>query len=170
MRNIISKIIVSWGTKPTYNVVGYLWVAAMFGVLAALEANRVGLYLVPPFGATLSILLLLPESAIAQPYALIAGSVVGASVGTVISLFARGLGMAVLAAVVAFGVISLIRAYHPPGVALAIYPLLLHPGHWFPLLVVLPFTAVAVGSAALLSKLVEKWPAYPKPLGKEPMR
>lgn len=166
MRNILSRIVESWGTEATFNLAGYLWVAAMFGVLACLEANRVGLYLVPPFGATLSILLLLPDAAIAQPYALIVGSVAGDSVGTLISMFARGLGMAVLAAVVAFGVISLIRAYHPPGVALAIYPLLLHPGNWFPLLVVLPFTLIAVGSAALLSKLVHKWPAYPKPLDK----
>lgn len=41
---------------------------------------------------------------------------------------------------------------------------LLHPGHWFPLVVVLPFVVSAVGSAALLSRLVGKWPAYPKPL------
>jgi CBS-domain-containing membrane protein len=70
------------------------------GVLAALEANRIGLYLVPPFGgATLSILFLAPSAAIAQPYALIVGSVAG----TLMSLFARGLGVAVVAAVVAFG-------------------------------------------------------------------
>ena len=72
--------------------------------------------------------------------------------------------MAILAAVAAFGIINLIHAYHPPGVALAMYPLLLHPGHWFPLSVVLPFTVIATVSAALLSRLVEKWPAYPKPL------
>jgi hypothetical protein len=44
------------------------------------------------------------------------------------------------------------------------YPLLLEPGHWFPLIVVLPFTLIAAGSAALLSRQVKKWPAYPKPL------
>ncbi|MGH9326973.1 MAG: HPP family protein [Terriglobia bacterium] len=168
--NGVSKIIRSWGTKPTFNAVGYLWFAGMFGVLAALEANKIGLYLVPPFGATLSILLLLADAAIAQSYAVILGSVAGASVGTLISLFAQGAGMAVLAAVVALGAIELLRAYHPPGVALAMYPLLLHPGHWFPILVVLPFTAIAVGSAAILSKLVGKWPTYPKPLGKRAAR
>jgi hypothetical protein len=72
--------------------------------------------------------------------------------------------MAILAAVAAFGIINLIHAYHPPGVALAMYPLPLHPGHWFPLTVVLPFTVVAAGSAALLSRLVGERPAYPKPL------
>jgi CBS-domain-containing membrane protein len=165
MGNLLSRIIRSWGTKVTFDLEGCLWVAGMFGILAALEANRIGLFLVPPFGATLSIIFLLPDAAIAQPYAVIAGSVAGASVGTVIGLFARGLGMAVLAAVVAFGVTVLLRAFHPPGVALAIYPILLHPGNWFPLMVVLPFTMVAVGSAALLSKLILSWPKYPKPLG-----
>lgn len=136
----------------------------MFAWLAWLETSRIGLYLVPPFGATLSILLLLPESPIAQPYALIAGSVAGAAVGTAASLVFNGLAAAAGAAVVAFGVISVIRAYHPPGVALAIYPILLHPSHWFPLSVVLPFTVVAVCSAALLSRRVRAWPPYPKPL------
>ena len=168
MRNLFSRIVRSWGTKPTFSLAGYLWVAGMFGVLATLEANKVGLYLVPPFGATLSILLLLSDAAIAQPYAVIAGSVTGAAIGTLAGLFAQGLGMAVVAAVVAFGVMNLIRAYHPPGVALAMYPLLLHPGNWFPVLVVLPFTATAVASASLLSRLVDQWPAYPKPLRRNP--
>lgn len=162
--NRLSQIVAAWGTKPYPFVAGYVWLAAMFALLAALETNRVGLYLVPPFGATLSILLLLPESPIAQPYALIVGSVAGAAVGTAVSFFAHGLPMAALAAVIAFGVISLLHAYHPPGVALAIYPLLLHPGNWFPLTVVLPFTLVAVVTAALLSQRVKRWPAYPRPL------
>lgn len=161
---LCSCVIDSWGTKPGHFLAGYLWVAAMFGLLAVLETDRIGLFLVPPFGATLTILLLLPDSPIAQPYALIVGSVAGAAVGTVMSLFARGLGMAALAAVVAFGVLSLLHAYHPPGIALALYPLLLPTGRWFPLDVVLPFTTVAVASAALLSRWVGRWPAYPRPL------
>ena len=133
-------------------------------ILQALRSNRIGLFLVPPFGATLTILLMLPDASVAQPYALIAGSVVGASVGTLLSLFAHGSLMAILAAVAAFGIVNFIHAYHPPGVALAMYPLLLHPGHWFPLAVVLPFTVIAAGSAALLSRLIGPWPAYPNPL------
>ena len=104
----------------------------MFGVLAALEANRIGLYLIPPFGATLSILFLVPDAAIAQPYALIVGSVAGASIGTLMSLFARGLGVAVLAAVVAFGVMTLLRAYHLPGLRLPSTPCHFIPGTGFP--------------------------------------
>lgn len=164
MRHVCLTVLRCWGTQPTFRLSGYLWIVGMFGVLAALEANRIGLFLVPPFGATLTILMLLPDAAIAQPYALIAGSVVGAAVGTGISFFGHTLGMAVLEMIAAFIVISLIRAYHPPGVALTIYPILLHPGRWFPLLVVLPFTAVAAGSAAALSKWSRGWPKYPKPL------
>jgi hypothetical protein len=52
----------------------------MFGVLAALEANRIGVFLVPPFAATLTILVLLPDAPVAQPYALITGSVCGAAI------------------------------------------------------------------------------------------
>jgi CBS-domain-containing membrane protein len=108
--------------------------------------------------------MLLPDAPVAQPYALIAGSVCGAAVGTGISFFGSDLGMAVLAMIAAFIVISLIHAYHPPAVALASIPVLLHPGHWFPLLVVLPFTAAAVGSAAAMSKWLRGWHVYPKAL------
>jgi len=164
MCNACFRIVRSWGTKSQLNIAEYVWILSMFGLLACLEDDRIGLYLIPPFGATLTILLDLPEAPVAQPYALIAGSVVGASVGTLLSLFSHGSVMAILAAVATFGIINLIRAFHPPGVALAMYPLLLHPGHWFPLTVVLPFTVIAAGSAALLSRLVSEWPAYPKPL------
>lgn len=164
MRNFCTNVVRCWGTTPTFNAAGYLWIAAMFGILASLEANRLGLFLVPPFGATLSILLLLPDAKIAQPYSIIGGSVVGAAIGTGVAYFDRSLGAAVVALLLAFAVLSLIRAYHPPGVALSIYPILLHPGHWFALDVVLPFTVTAVSSAALLSRLISNWPAYPKPL------
>lgn len=169
MRRVITKgccstIVRCWGTRPSLHAIGYLWVAAMFVVLALLEANRIGVFLVPPFGATLTILMLLPDAAVAQPYALIAGSVCGAAVGTGISFFGSGIALSVLAMIVAFLVISLIHAYHPPGVALASIPVLLHPGHWFPVAVVLPFTVLAVISAAAMSKWLHGWPEYPKSL------
>src|SRR6201987_5740844 len=113
MSHLCSIVVRCWGTRPTLRLGGYLWVAAMFGLLAALEANRIGVFLVPPFGATLTILMLLPETPVAQPYALIVGSVCGAAVGTGISFFGSGLVMAVVAMIAAFVVISLIHAYHP---------------------------------------------------------
>jgi CBS domain-containing membrane protein len=164
MSHLCSTVVRCWGTRPTLHLSGYVWLLAMFGLLGALEANQIGVFLVPPFGATLTILMLLPDAPVAQPYALIVGSVCGAAVGTGVSCFGSGPGMAVLAMIAAFVLIRLIRAYHPPGVALASIPVLLHPGHWFPLLVVLPFTATAVGSAAAMSKCLRGWPVYPKPL------
>jgi CBS-domain-containing membrane protein len=134
----------------------------MFGLLAMLEANRIGVFLVPPFAATRTILMLLPDAPVAQPYALIAGSVCCS--GDRNQFFGKGLGMAVLAMIAAFFVISLIHAYHLPAVALASIPVLLHPGHWFPLLVVLPFAAAAVGSTAAMSKWLHGRPVYPKSL------
>jgi CBS-domain-containing membrane protein len=164
MSHISSTVVRCWGTRPTLRMSGFLWVAAMFGVLAVLEANQIGVFLVPPFGATLTILMLLPDAPVAQPYALIAGSVCAAAVGTGISSLGSGPGIAVLAMIAAFVVISLIHAYHPPAVALASIPVLLHTGRWFPLAVVLPFTVAAVGSAAAMSKWVHGWPEYPKSL------
>jgi len=57
-----------------------------------------------------------------------------------------------------------LRAYHPPGVALAMFSPLLHPGWWFAVQVVLPFTLVAVASAALMSRLRRGQTRYPAPL------
>jgi CBS-domain-containing membrane protein len=163
MCDVYLSVLRSWGTNRL-NVAQYVWILLMFGVLGGLQHDRIGLFLVPPFGATLSLILVLPKASVTQPYPIVAGSVGGAAVGTVLSLFAHGSVMAIVAAVLAFGVINLIRAYHPPGVALAMYPLLLHTGHWFPLSVVLPFTVIAAGSAAVFSRLAGKWPVYPKPL------
>jgi CBS-domain-containing membrane protein len=97
MSYFCSTVVQCWGTRPTLRLGGYLSVAPMFGVLAALEANRIGVFLVPPFGATLTILMLLPVTPVAQPYALIVGSVCGAAVGTGVRFLGSGLGMAVLA-------------------------------------------------------------------------
>jgi CBS-domain-containing membrane protein len=78
----------------------------MFGLLACLEDDRIGPYLIPPFGAALTTLLDLPEAPVAQTYALIAGFVAGASVGTLLGLFSHGSVMAILAAIAAFGIIK----------------------------------------------------------------
>lgn len=163
-RRTCRAIAESWGTRANLNLANYAWVLAMFAVLAALEANRIGLFLVPPFGATLTILLMLPEADVAQPWPIVGGSTAGAGLGTLLGLAGHGPWMAILAAILAFAVINLLRAYHPPGVALAMYPLLLHPGRSFPVMVVLPFTLAAAGSAALLSRWLKGWPAYPRPL------
>jgi hypothetical protein len=63
----------------------------------------------------------------------------------VLSLFLGfGPGIAIVAAITALIALPLLRAYHRAGVALAMYPPLLHPGLWFAVQVVLPFTLVGV--------------------------
>ncbi len=142
----------------------------MVGILVLLDAMsqslvwREQIWLVPPFAATLSILVLLPQSSIAQPIPVIFGSTLGAGLGSVAAIFVHGPPYAGLLAVIAFVLLDTLRIYHPPGIALSMYPLLLRPGPLFSVEVVLPFMLLAVGSAALLSRKLTSWPEYPRPL------
>ncbi|MGC8541364.1 MAG: HPP family protein [Phycisphaerae bacterium] len=122
------------------------------------------IWLVPPFAATLSILILLPSASIAQPIPVIAGSTLGAFLGSVSALVLHGPWFAVAVAAMTLLILSILRIYHPPGVALSMYPLLLHAGTIFPFGVVFPFTMLAVCSAAVLSRYVKSWPRYLRPL------
>ena len=165
---MLARIITHWGTSHRPAVFGCLWMAVLLGALAWLDFHRGGVFLVPPFAATMTILLYLPDVSIAQPFAIVFGSALGAAIGTVLSmLLGFGPGVAMVAAITALIALPLLRAYHPPGVALAMYPPLLHPGLWFAIQVVLPFTLVAVISAALMSRLLHGWPQYPVPLRTE---
>jgi CBS-domain-containing membrane protein len=165
---MLGRIITRWGTSHRPAVLGCLWMAVLLGGLAWLDLRRGGIFLVPPFAATMTILLYLSDVSIAQPFAIVFGSTLGAAIGTVLGWFLGfGPGVAVLAALTALIALPLLRAYHPPGVALAMYPPLLHPGLWFAVQVVLPFTLVAVISAALMSRLLRSWPRYPAPLRTE---
>jgi len=96
------------------------------------------------------------------PVAVVCGSVFGAATGTVFSLvLGFGTGAAMLAALAAMIMLPLLRVLHPPGIALAMCPALLHLGPWFALEVVLPFTLVAVISWAAISCLLRRLPRYP---------
>lgn len=133
------------------NVTGVLWMTALLGALAWFSSSLSTVLLVPPFGATLAILLYLPDSKIAKPLPVICGSVGGAAIGTALAtLLGRDPSTAVLAALTAALILGMLKVFHPPGVALAMYPALMHPGEWFALEVVLPFTLVALFSAALI--------------------
>jgi CBS-domain-containing membrane protein len=139
--------------------------AVLLGILVWLDRRHDGIFLVPPFAATMTILLYLPNVSIAQPFAIVIGSTSGAAIGTLLSFaFGFGPGIAMAAALIALIALPLLRAYHPPGVALAMYPALLHSGPWFAGRVVLPFTLAAVVSAALMSRKLRGWPRYPAPL------
>jgi CBS domain-containing membrane protein len=145
-------------------MLGCLWMAVLLGSLTWLDFRDGGLFLIPPFAATLAILVYQPNVSIAQPIAVVGGSFLGAAIGTVLSvLVGFGPGVALLAALTAMIMLPLLRVFHPPAVALAMCPALLHCGAWFAILVVLPFTLAAVISCAVLGRLVSSWPRYPAP-------
>lgn len=128
--------------------------AVMLGALALLDHQEGGIFLVPPFAATLTILLYLPDTPVARPIAVVCGSVFGAAIGTLLSLMiGTGVAVAVTASLTAAVMLSWQRIYHPPGVALAMYPALFHPGPWFAVEVVLPFASIAVISSAVMYRL-----------------
>lgn len=141
-----------------------LWFLSLLGILAWLDGCTKFVWLVPPFAATLTILLLLPRSPIAQPIPVVVGPTLGACVGTAVSLFVHGPMYAALVAGLMVFVLPLLKVYHPPGVALSMYPLLLHTSISFPFVVVLPFTVVSVITCSVLSRLSKTWPDYPIPI------
>lgn len=76
--------------------------AVLLGGLAWLDLRRGGIFLVPPFAATMTIPLYLSDVSIAQPFAIVFGSTLGAAIGTVLGWFLGfGPGIAVLAALTA---------------------------------------------------------------------
>ena len=155
----------SWCTLHRPHMLGCLWMAVLLGFLTWLDFRDGGIFLIPPFAATLTILVYQPNVSIAQPIAVVCGSFLGAAIGTVLSaLLGFGPGVALLAALTAMIMLPLLRIFHPPGVALAMCTALLHSGAWCAILVVLPFTLAAVISCAVLSRLVSSWPRYPAPL------
>jgi CBS domain-containing membrane protein len=163
--SLASRVITRWGTTQRPRVAGGAWIAALIAVLVWSQDGFGGIFLVPPFIATLTILLYLPEVSIARPFAVVVGSTAGAAIGTgLAALCGAGAGTAALAALAALITLPVLRAYHPPGVALAMYPALLHPGPWFALRLVLPFTLVAVTSAALMSRTLHGYRRYPSPI------
>jgi CBS-domain-containing membrane protein len=114
--------------------------------------------LLPPFAATLTILVYLPNAPVGRPVAVVCGSVLGAAIGTVLCLFlGAGGDVASLAAVTTMVLLPLFRVFHPPGVALAMCPALLHLGVLFPIEIVLPFTLAALMSWAMINRLLEGW-------------
>jgi CBS-domain-containing membrane protein len=99
---MLGRIITHWGTPHRPGVLGCLWMAVMLGALAWLDFRGGGIFLVPPFAATMTILLYVPDVSIAQPFAIVFGSALGAAIGTVLSLFLSfGPGIAMMAALTA---------------------------------------------------------------------
>ena len=67
-------------------MLGCLGTAVLLGSLTWLDFRDGGLFLIPPFAATLTILVYQPSVSIAQPIAVVCGSLFGAAIGTVFSV------------------------------------------------------------------------------------
>ncbi len=99
---------------------------ALAGFVSALLAPRagLGLWLVPPMGASAVLLFAVPASPMAQPWPTIGGNILSALVGVLVAhvlpLSAVSAGLAVG---VAIGVMSVTRTLHPPGGAAALVAL-----------------------------------------------
>lgn len=156
----------NWLYNEKISLAKVVWFAVIILLLAYLEGSTKFIWLVPPFSATLSILILLPKSPIAQPIPVIVGSTLGAVFGTIVSLMLHGPVYAALAAVAMVFILPALRIYHPPAIALSMYPLLLHTGIFFPVIVVLPFTFISVVTCYMMSRLFKSWGQYPLPIRK----
>jgi CBS-domain-containing membrane protein len=161
---MLSRLLKTWCTLNRPALLGCLWMAGLLGPLTWLDLREGGIFPIPPFAATLTILVYLPNTAVAQPITVICRSVLGAATGTLLSLvLGSGAGAALLSALAAMIMLPLLGAFHPPAAALAMCPALLHLGPWFVLEVVLPFTLAAVISWAVISRLLTGLPRYPAP-------
>jgi CBS domain-containing membrane protein len=141
-----------------------IWGATLLALLAGMDVltRQHPIFLIPPFGATISLLIYLPDQSVSQPLPVVVGSTMGAFAGSVAHLLFNGPWSAVAAATVVLIALARLGLYHPPQVALSIYADLLHPGLWFAWGLVFPFTLVAVGSYACCSHYITGWPQYPR--------
>src|ERR1700761_8795423 len=114
---MLGHMLKSWCTLHRPDIPGCLWLAALLGCLTWLDFRDGGVFLIPPFAATLTILVYQPNVPIAQPIPVVLGSVFGAAIGTVFSLaLGFGPGTALLTALTAMIFLPLLRIFHPPGV------------------------------------------------------
>lgn len=109
-----------------------------------------GLYLVAPFGASAVMVFVIPNSPLAQPWSVIVGNTLGASIGVALCYLVPEafLRVALAVAATAFAM-AVLRALHPPagGVAMAAA---LHPEEIFPLGFWFVLTPIGLGALSLV--------------------
>lgn len=96
-----------------------LAMAGLF-VLSPIVDSRFGLYLIAPLGATSVLIFAVPNSPLAQPWSAIVGNTVSALVGVAVCMAVADPTLRIALAVgLAITAMSLVRALHPPGGAVA---------------------------------------------------
>jgi CBS-domain-containing membrane protein len=79
--HMLARIVAHWGASQRPALAGVMWMVVLLGILVWLDDQHKAIFLVPPFAATMSILLYLPSVSLAQPFAVVVGSVLGAAIG-----------------------------------------------------------------------------------------
>ena len=59
--HMLVRIVAHWGASQRPPLAGVMWMAVLLGILVWLDDQHEGIFLVPPFAATMSILLYLPS-------------------------------------------------------------------------------------------------------------
>jgi hypothetical protein len=68
---MLGRLLRSWCTLHRPDMLGCLWMAVLLGSLTGLDFRDGGFFLIPPFTATLAILVYQPNVSIAQPIAVV---------------------------------------------------------------------------------------------------
>jgi CBS domain-containing membrane protein len=131
--------------------------AGAFVAIALTAASGVALpshspLVVAPIGASAVLVFAVPTSPLAQPWPVIGGNVISASVGLVVAWLVPDLTVAAaLAVALAIAIMSLTRCLHPPGGAVALTAVLGGPavGAWGVLFPVVPVGVDSVGLVVL---------------------
>ena len=133
----------SVGALVALGLLGFLLLSSRFDL-------AFGLYLVAPFGASSVMMFAVPNSPLAQPWSAVVGNTLGALIGVAMCLTvadpalrgALAVGLAIFAMTVA-------RAVHPPGGAIALTAAL-HPEEVLPLGFWFALTPIASGTVSLV--------------------
>ena len=100
---------------------GLLGILLMQGILAVLPVGPGVSYLLAPLGASSVILFVLPHSPLAQPWSLVGGLLVSATIGTLVGTWLQPAWLAIAVALgAAIWVTAFLRCLHPPGGAMAV--------------------------------------------------
>lgn len=152
MRNRIRRAAVD--TAAT--TIGVLGLALIFSGLGLWDDRLSLMWMVSSFGASLTLLLACPDSPLGKPYPALVGNVGSAYIGVAswVLLGDYALASVAVAVVGAIGMMSLLRAWHPPGGASAMLAVIGGPaihklGWWYPL------CPIFIGTAWLL--ILARW-------------
>ena len=144
------------------------------GVAASIAARHGALAptLIAPMGASAVLLFAVPSSPLAQPWSIIAGNLVSATVGVTAALWIEDLYMA-SAAAIGFAILVMLSLHclHPPSGAIALTAVLGGPaihelGYGFVLWPVLGNSAILLAAAILFNNLTGR--PYPRPIKPQP--